>query len=529
MWFFPFSKARQAESMKPTSAQYTKINRLSGYLKALGSNYGLFVVNVSSYAIAVPLLLKWLGSERYGFWLIFLQLVYLVSLATTWIAAPIVREAATCYVEADGRHTQRLFQTVSIYYLVLGTATVTLAMLGSQFVPELFKIPPEMQTEVKRAFVLLSAYIAGTMQLNLLVSLLIGFQQMHIANLLLGALTMLATGLGIGAVTGGWGLPGLAAGQVAAVIIIDCVSWLVTYRIGKVTFGLRHFDCGLLLSLLRSGIAYVGYSISYLMLQSDILLVGLVIGSTAAAIYGVAYKVMDYAVQLMWKIPDSLLPTIAELDASRNEGSLFRVHRLCGTAAMAAALLGAIMIALYGHAGVELWVGVDNAAPPGVFLAFGVVIVLQVFVHSSLMISYGTNRMSAITLMALIEGGLKVAIAMLLLPRLGMIGAAYGSIFAQICITAWYVPLKACRLTGDSILSYMLQALTPCFPAALSTFILAASTLPLIREAWPRLLISMPSSVIIYFLICIGLGLGFEERRRMIGGMRRLLRIREVG
>jgi hypothetical protein len=133
--------------------------------------------------------------------------------------------------------------------------------------------------------------------------------------------------------------------------------------------------------------------------------------------------------------------------------------------------------------------------------------------------------MSPITWLALIEGGLKLVIAMLLLPRLGMVGAALGTIFAQICLTAWYVPLKACQITGDSVLSYILQALVPCLPAALSTVILAASTLSLIQEGWHRLLIGIPTTAIIYFLVRIGLCLGIEERRWAIGGMRRFLHI----
>jgi O-antigen/teichoic acid export membrane protein len=525
MWVFSFSKAWKVDSMKSINAQPSQVDHLSGYLKALSSNYGLFVVNVSSYVITVPLLLKWLGRDRYGIWLIFLQLVYFASLVTTWIAAPIVREAATCYIEGDRQRTRRLFQTVSVYYALLGTAIIAFTVLGSQFISRLLKVPDEIYADAVIALMLLSAHIAGTIQLNLLLSLLNGFQHMHIANLLLGTFTPLGAGLAVGAVAAGCGLTGFAAAQLLAMGIIYAVGWSVTRRIAGIALGIASFDRTLLFKLIRSGVAYVEYSISYLMLQSDILLIGLLLGPSAAAVYGIGYKAMDYAVQLIWKIPDSVFPLIAALDASQGKKSLQQIHRLCGAVAMTAALLAGIFIALYGHASLILWVGIDSTAPPIVFIAFGVIIVLQVMVHSSLMISYATNRMSAIAKMSLIEGALKIVIAVFLLPRLGVIAVALATILAQVCITAWYIPLKACRITGDSLPAYTSQLFAPILPAAIAIAILGAVASLVVEETWNRLLISIPISTFSYFLIYISRGLRLEERRWMIAGMRRVLRI----
>jgi O-antigen/teichoic acid export membrane protein len=500
-----------------------KADRLSSYLKALSSSYGLFVANIGIYAITVPLILKWLGPERYGIWLIFLQLVYIVSLATTWIATPIVREAATCYVEANQQLTQRLFQTTSIYYLLLGTVTVTFTMLGSQFVPELFKIAPEMRAEVMLALMLLSVYIASSMQLSLLVSLFIGFQQMHMANLLFGALTVLGTSLGVGAVAEGWGLLGLAAGQVAAVMVMYAIGWWLSHRIHRISWGLAHFNRQLIFNLLRSGTGYVGYHVSFLLLQSDILLVGIIIGPISAAAYGVAYKLMDYAVQLIWRIPDSLLPMIAELDLRQKGERLRQVHRLSGRVAVAAAFLFAIVISIYGHSGLLLWLGAENATPPVVLAAFGILIVLQVLVHSSLVISFGTNRMRSIAGIALIEGIIKVSISIVLLPRIGVIGVAIGTLVAQICLTAWYVPLRACTITADTLFSYLSTILSPALPAAVCSSIVGVASLLVMSEAWLRLLVGCPITVIIYILIYLARGVDMEQRNWMIMRFQRVL------
>ncbi len=491
-------------------------SHFAGYLKALISNYGLLVANVGTYAITVPLFFRWLGAERYGVWLIVLQLVYLVSLAMNWIAAPVTREAVASYVASNGTLVKKLFQTVAGFYAVVGTGLIVCVLLVGSAVLQHLTMPASVQAEAHAALLFSTVYVGGMLQLNLLLNILTGFQHMHQANLLQAGLTVLGTGSGLAAVAMGYGLTGLAFGQVFALVVVYAVGWRLARKIGGMTWGLDHVDFDLLRGLVRSGSAYAGYSVSYLLLQSDILLVGVVLGPAAAAIYGVAYKVADQLVQLIWKIPDSLFPIIAELDIRQSSDRLARVHRLSGKVAMAAAFLGAVLLAAYGHGGVHLWVGPDNTPPSIVFLAFAGMVVLQVLVHTSLIISYGTNRMSSIAGVALLEGAGKIAVALWLLPRVGIAGAALATILAQMSLTAWYVPYKACRDTGDSLWHYLSAVLTPALPAVMVAGAAGALTVSVLEDVWLRIAIGVPVVIAVYLVIYLSHGVTREEREGIL-------------
>lgn len=54
----------------------------------------------------------------------------------------------------------------------------------------------------------------------------------------------------------------------------------------------------------------------------------------------------------------------------------------------------------------------------------------------------------------------------MLVPRIGMVGAALATVAAQALCTGWYAPLVACRLTGDSLRGYLRAAVVPLLPAA---------------------------------------------------------------
>lgn len=486
------------------------------YIKALSSNYVLIAVNVCAYAVSVPLLLRWLGTERYGVWLIVLQLVYLVSLAISWIAAPVTREAVACSVASTETRVKRLFQTVAGFYAVVGTGLIGCVLLVGSAVLQHLTMPASVQTEAYAALLFSTLYVGGMLQLNLLLNLLTGFHHMHQANLLQAGLTVLGAGSGLAAVAMGYGLTGLAFGQVFALAVVYAVGWRLARKIGGVTWGLDHVDLDLLRGLVRSVSAYAGYSVSYLLLQSDVLLVGVVLGPAAAAIYGVAYKVADQLVQLIWKIPDSLFPIIAELDIRQSSDRLARVHRVSGKVAMATAFLGAILLAAYGQAGVQLWVGIENTPPWIVFLLFAGMVVLQVFIHTSLMISYGTNRMGSIARAALLEGAGKIAVALWLLPRVGIAGVALATILAQMSVTAWYVPSKACRDTGDSLWHYLSAVLTPALPAVMVAGVVGALTVSVLEDGWLHIAIGVPLVVGVYLVTYLSHGVTREEREGIL-------------
>lgn len=510
------------------SVPYSYEDRFSRYLKALGSNYTAFVINIGTYALTVPLLLHWLGAARYGVWLILLQLTAYLLFAITWIAAPVARTAAACFVNRDEEKTRQLFQTIFAYYALCGFGVVGFTRVVSPFFFSFFRVPPQYHPEATVALELLSWYALGSMQLNLLCNLLTGFQRMHIANLLFGIPAALGTSFGIVGLSMGLGLTGLAAGHVVAVVFLYSLGWLAMRKIRGVTFGFAYSDLTLLWVLLRSGFSYLRYSLSYLLLQSDILLVGILLGPTAAATYGIAYKLMDYLVQLIWKIPDSLFPTIAELDIRDGRTSLRAVHALSGKLTSAVAFLFAIMLALYGHSLLSLWLGAENVLPPAVFVVFAVLVVMQALVHSSLAIAYGTNHMTRVAQIALAEGGLKVLLAFLLLPQLGILGIAVSTILAQCSLTLWYVPLTACTLTGDSLRAYFSQSILPVLPAAIGGSIIAGLLVVVVARPWLQSVLGLPLSVAAYAALYVYYCLSPEEYQWMVERLQRGFRVQHV-
>jgi O-antigen/teichoic acid export membrane protein len=397
--------------------------------------------------------------------LIFAQILTILSLVTTWIATPLTRHAASCYVEDNRGRLRTILATATAYYAACG-AVVLLAAVVARYIPAL-NVRAGWAAEAREALPLVGGTFAVQIQLNLVLSILTGYQRMYVSNLLLSGVTVSSAIGGLILAFLGFGLIGVAAGQLLCTSIAYLVAIGVLRQVSRLPLTARPlvFDANLLKMLLKSGSSYLAYGVSFVILQSDTILVGSILGVRPAAIFGLASRVMDQIVQIIWKVPDSLLPFTAEAAARRELPGLRYVYRLSGRSTMAAALFAAAAVAFFGRPLLVGWVGHANAADTGILVLFAAALVMHAFVHSSVIVPYGANRMQRLGVVAALEAVIKVALALALVPRIGMAGTLTATLIAQTLCTGWYAPRLASRLTSDSVSGYVRSVLAPELPA----------------------------------------------------------------
>jgi O-antigen/teichoic acid export membrane protein len=475
------------------------------YLDALTSNYVLLGVSLLTQVVTVPLFLAALGQRSFGTWLMILQATQIISFSTTWIALPVVRTAAECCVARNPDRARTLYNTATLYYAAVG-AVVTIGGIGL-----LTLGLTEIQGDwAPMAVALLQVPLY--MQFNLSFSLLAGWQRMPVANLLFATMTPLSAGLGGIGLWAGLGVMGLALGLVASTAIIAGAAWVLArpcWQHGKAPL---RVDRPMLRTLMASGVGHLGYSAAYVLRQSDIILVGILLSPALAAVYGIAFKLADLAVQIAWKAADSLYPMMAELDAASERERSQQLERLGTIAALAVASLGALLTAFFGEAVVSLWVGSMHAAPPAVFAWLGLMVALQALVHASTISVYGTTKMRSIAAVTIAEGLVKVGLTWALLPRVGLAGAPLASVLASIGLSGWYVPWQTARRRGRGGIEHLAAVLKPVAPAAALGGMVALGIRAFDFPPVSMLMAGVPVVVMCYGGALYMLGLGDEER-----------------
>src|SRR5262249_8473332 len=123
-------------------------------------------------------------------------------------------------------------------------------------------------------------------------------------------------------------------------------------------------------------------------------------------------------------------------------------------------------------------------------------------------------------------------LALLLVPQVGMVGIAMSTMLAQLSLTTWYIPLSACKLTGDTLGSYFSRTILSALPAVLVGSILGGLTLFLTSDGWVQVCIGIPLSIATYAAMFVHSCLSGDERQwladkfQSIPGWQKLIALR---
>jgi O-antigen/teichoic acid export membrane protein len=197
-----------------------------------------------------------------------------------------------------------------------------------------------------------------------------------------------------------------------------------------------------------------------LVLNTDQLFIGKIMGATALPAYRAAYLILLNLNMMAVTISGSSAVFISHLWQA---GELAKVHQLVirnlkfGLGLMAAG--GGCILAL-GHHLFDLWLG------PGNFIGYPLLIIFfaVLFLEAQCFIVTTCSRATedeAFAPWAVAAGILKVILSILLGVRFGLIGIALGTLIAQLATNYWFMVYRGLRRLRMSLRQHVKQVLVP--------------------------------------------------------------------
>lgn len=224
-----------------------------------------------------------------------------------------------------------------------------------------------------------------------------------------------------------WALGIAFAAPPVVVSLVAGVSYLRHYGISQ--YSPSSLDRETVVSLWRDSIRMMGYQASYAVSsQSDLLLIGVVLGAPAGAVYGLAQRVFSLPIMTAYAVNQAQWPAMAKMDASGDQsgvrGMFLKTLGVCSIVATSLALL----ISYFYEPLTKAWLGktveTDRVLLLGM-VAWVCVSTLANSMDSVLRARHETTYlMRAMMAMAIIN----VCSTLILLPILGAAGAVWGSV-----------------------------------------------------------------------------------------------------
>ncbi len=463
--------------MEPNK-EYARFTRQVGYV--LGAN----VIGVLLGLIQLPVLTKGLGASLYGTWsLVNATISFIAPFAVLGFGEAIVRFLAA---EKDkGRIREDFLSTLLCTVFISGAAFALLLFVFSDSLAIYIFNDIESSIYIKIASIIIpvgcissitTAYLAAFRKIGLLATFTVA---QNAVSLGLIALSLLL----------GYKLTGVITATIVASMLFNLILLFIVLK--QIGFKFPRF--ARLKSFLSYGIPLTPTNaILWIISSSDRYMISYFIGVTAAGIYSASYNIGWYTVFLIAPITRLLFPTIAKSYDENNLGEtrnylryslkyfmMFAIPSAFGLSMLAKPILQALTTS-------EFVTG-SSIIP---FVAFSGV--LFGFYQISIFIIHLVKKTKLVFILLTTSALLNIALNILLIPRMGILGAAVATIIAYGVLLMFILIVTRRYLRYDLSMTFMLKSVFASLVMALCIWLINPESIALI-------IVSIFAGILVYF------------------------------
>jgi O-antigen/teichoic acid export membrane protein len=431
--------------------------------------YAVYGATIVSGLVVTPIAIHSLGEEGFGIWAFIGSITIYLTLLDFGLGPSVVRFTA----EARGRRapedTNRLASVALVLYAAIGVVTLVLGIAISWLVPLLIDTPDDLTGDSRLAAFLVTLSLVVRFPLGLFYNLLGGHQRFDVQNLgnFLGTIAyavlvavLLPRGGGI-------------------VLLAALTLGLTLFRLTLPLFWLRREFPELRLSreyLSRPAVKelasvstsnFLVHLANKVVFSTDVVVVGILLGARAAALYAVPAKLFQLAFGLCSVGAILMFPAFAEHEGAQEAERSRRLLLVGLRGSIAAGLVVAIPLLVIPDLVIEAWLRKDTFGESSPVLALLAVVILvhqPIYLLTNYLIARGRQGEIA---RALIAGtALNVVLSVALLETVGLWGVAVATLAADVALLLYVVPSLAAPAAALSAADFARATLRPLLPAA---------------------------------------------------------------
>jgi O-antigen/teichoic acid export membrane protein len=429
--------------------------------------YAVYAAAIVSGLIVTPIVLDSIGDVPFGIWSFILAVTIYLSVLDLGVGPTIVRFAG----EARGRRAPEELNSIAstglALYGVIGLVTLPAGLLVSWLVPVLVETPEDLVWEARIATFLVVLSIAARFPLGLFNNLLIGQQRFDVLNLANFVSTVAYAALVALLLPNGGGLVLLGALTLATTLLRLALplGWL---RRELPDLRLRRADVtGERIRELTafSWSNFLIHVANKVVFATDVIVVGIVLGPKAAALYAIPAKLFALAFGLGSVGTLLLYPAFAEQEGaqqSERQRSLLLAGLRGSTAA--AALLALPMLFIPDYL-IEAWVGPGKgeSSPVLALLALVLLVHQPIYLVTQFLVARGQQREIARVLVAV--GVANLVLSVVLAKAVGIWGVALSTLVTDAAALVYVVPALVAPAASLPAATFARAAARPVLPA----------------------------------------------------------------
>lgn len=409
--------------------------KATGKLVALTALSGVIVQVGRPLAslITIPFLFGELGQSGLGVWMIALSLMGLVGTLNSGLSITLVTSIGRAGEQDNADDSSRLATAGTIIALATGLLTLVLCLPAIWLIDWVGLLGLDDGTAGAEVAAMLTV-LAGTLAFGFLAAvprqIMMGRMHGYVAHMLDLAGVLVGSGALIAALIAGkplWVLALAFMGPSPVLLLLGAMVYLRRQRI--TLFALQHIHGPTVEKLGRDSLRMVSYHTAYsISSQSDLLLVGALVGAPASAVYGVAVRIFFLPISLALAINHAQWPAMARADAAGNWSGFDRMMRLTLLILVTSCAALSCSIALVYPDLVKIWLGRPLETDAALLVGMAVWVPLAVTVNIYDTALRAQNATSYLARSMFVMAAINLVSSLILIQIVGYPGALWGTI-----------------------------------------------------------------------------------------------------
>lgn len=399
---------------------------------------------IGTNLILTPLILSYLGQDRFAVWALVLTLVHYCLLLDLGLGTALVKHFAECRGRGDGAAFNRYFNSALFFYVVLGGVEVlTLWPLVDRLTLSA-GLPPEAAAEAARTF---QFGVLGLVFLNLVVlfdAMLKGLQKLEFTNLTAMAVSIPNVTGSYWVLRRGWGLEGLAL-VAAGVFCLQAIMLAVlsTRSCPELRLSWQDVQGAVIRRLFVFGTSLQVPRIAELVrFHADKVLLAVFVPIRFVTFYDLGSKVGSVIQDLPYILFNALFPAVSHLAGQEDHRRLWLLYERGTKYLLMVSLPLLVGLWLTAHLVLQAWLGYVSASVHTAVLFLSTAYWATIAVGMVMTVGAGIGWVKPIMRVGLAQVMLNLALSAGLILAMGYQGALIGTtvttLATNVYLLAWF-------------------------------------------------------------------------------------------
>ena len=499
------------------------MSKIHVYTRSLLSNWTGYIAYLVVAFFLTPFITDSLGTSGYGTWSLVMSVVGYLGMVEIGVRVSTGRFINYYLAGSDDQKVSQIVCTSLAFYSGVGILALGIAALLGLFFSEIIReVPSDLARHIRWVLPILGANVwiglfASTFGQCLTAynrfDLRILFQIIGLAIRAGGAVYTLSMGYGLV----GLSLAHLVAGFVEMVLAFALARWkgpAIRYELSQIKGEAAKEVFGF------GGWAFVRNISDKIVNSTDIIVIGILLGTEPASFYTIGHMLVDRARTAISQVVSVMSPDLTQA-ASRCDYPAMRSMVIQGTRATmfvtVPLLLGLIM---FGRDFLALWLAPEYHKSGTVMLILAVAHLMPLYCRALIMALWGMGYVKVLAAMSCVEAAINLGLSLLFVISLGwgINGVALGTLIPMLFITTIYTTIFCCRKIELSLWMFLTRTLPgPAAAGAVFAGMCLAARHFLPPTSWKSFGIDVTVVTLAYFPVGLVAIFGKAETLRLLG------------